>query len=78
MGREPFFIVNPKGNNRDIVVETIGQSGKVIRLAYLKPGERFAVEKDKVWARTVHRPVTMDFIFQDGKFTQQVQDSPAA
>ena len=71
MGRDPFYISNPKGNNRDLIVETVGQSGKVIRLAYLKPGQNFASEKDTVSVRTVRRPVTLEFEFKNGKFSQK-------
>jgi hypothetical protein len=71
VGREPVTIHNPKGNNRDIIVEAMGQSGKIVRLAFLKPGDSCRLEKDDVIIRSIKRPLTLDFVYKDGVFCQK-------
>ena len=71
MGREPFSITNPKGNNRDLIIEAVGQSGLKIRLAFLKPGDSFRSEKEDITVRAVRRPMTLEFMLEDGVFKQK-------
>ena len=66
MGSESVVIMNPKDNNRDLVITATGQSGKTIRLARLKPGKSYRAEKEEFRVRAVRRPVTLDAVLSGG------------
>lgn len=69
MGSEPFVIINPKGNNRDLIVECRSQSGdRTIRLAFLKPGQSYRPEKENITVRSVRRPLLLDTTQVEGIF----------
>jgi len=55
MGSERPVVINPKDNNRNLLVTATSQSGRTIRLALLKPGETFRPEKAEFSVKEVER-----------------------
>ena len=70
MGSERPVVINPKDNNRFLLITTEGQSGKTIRLALLKPGQSFRPEKPCFQVKEVPKHKILDATLQpDGSYS---------
>lgn len=59
MGSERPVILNPKENNRSLLVTTTTSTGKEVKLALLKPGQSYRPDRASWSVREVAKPALL-------------------